>query len=490
MSSGKGIRFRNTLAFRLTLWYAIIFALSSACAFIFFYILLTSVIREQTDRELLDRAAKFSTLFSVEGIDAVRSVAIVESRAGGLKKTFIRLLYEDGRVFSSSNMSYWRTIGVNFDAVRRLIADSSPVFDTVSIPERRHKVRICYGFIGPRVIIQVGQSMEVSGSLIEVFREIFVAVMIFLLVLAAALGWFMARRALAGVEAVTKTARLISQDALEQRVPVKARGDEIDQLATTFNSMLDRIERLITGMKEMSDNIAHDLKSPITRIRGIAEITLSTGKSLPEYESMAASIVEESDRLLGMINTMLVISKMEAGVGDMDSGDMDLAVIAGEACRLFEPIAEDRGIDLSCTLPPALAFTGDTGKIQRMISNLIDNAVKYTPRGGRVALSLAEEGNGTIRLSIEDTGIGIAEADLPHIFERFYRCDTSRSEEGTGLGLSLARAVARAHGGDIVAESTPGGGSVFTVTLPASRQAVVSPVDQGISGTRYLKYGR
>jgi len=281
----------------------------------------------------------------------------------------------------------------------------------------------------------------------------------------------MARRALAGVEAVTKTARLISRDALEQRVPVKARGDEIDQLATTFNSMLDRMERLITGMKEMSDNIAHDLKSPITRIRGIAEITLSTGKSLPEYESMAASIVEESDRLLGMINTMLVISKMEAGVGDMDSGDMDLVVIAGEACQLFDPIAEDRGIVLSCTLPPALAFTGDTGKIQRMISNLIDNAVKYTPQGGRVTLSLTEEGTGAISLAIEDTGMGIAEADLPHIFERFYRCDESRSEEGTGLGLSLARAIARAHGGDIGAESTPGSGSIFTVTLPAPRQA-------------------
>lgn len=467
MSSGKAIKFRNTLAFRLTLWYAVIFALSSALAFIFFYVLLTSVIREQTDRELLDRAAKFSTLLSVEGIDAVRSVAVVESRAGGLKKTFIRLLYENGQIFSSSNMSYWRTIGVNVTALKQLIKDSNPVFDTVSIPERRHKVRICYGFIGPHIIIQVGQSMELTGSFIEVFREIFVAVMIFLLVLSAALGWFMARRALSGVEAVTKTARLISEVALDRRVPVKPHGDEIDQLATTFNSMLDRIAKLITGMKDMSDNIAHDLKSPITRIRGIAEITLSTGKSLPEYESMAASIVEECDRLLGMINTMLVISRMEAGVGDMDRHEMDLAVITGEACQLFYPIAEDKEIDLSCNLPPSLTFTGDRGKIQRMISNLIDNAIKYTPHGGRVTMSLDTHGKGTISLSVRDSGMGIADEDLPHIFERFYRCDESRSEEGTGLGLSLARAIARAHGGDISAESTPGEGSTFTVTLRA-----------------------
>jgi len=465
MSLGKAIRFRNTLAFKLTLWYAAIFALSSILAFFFFYILVTSVIREQTDRELLDRAAKFSTLLSVEGIDAVKSVAVVESRAGGVKKTFIRLLYQNGRVFSSSNMSYWRDIGVDRDAIRQLLKDSTPVFDTVTIPGRRHKVRICYGFIGSDIIIQVGQSMELSGSFIEAFRKIFVATMAFLMLLAAAIGWFMARRALSGVEAVTKTARLISLNALEKRVPVKPHGDEIDQLATTFNSMLDRIETLITGMKEMSDNIAHDLKSPITRVRGIAEITLTTGKSLPEYESMATSIVEESDRLLVMINTMLAISKVEAGVGELTRKEMDMAVVAREACDLFYPIAEDKEIELTCDLPRSLTYNGDEGKIQRTISNLIDNAIKYTPGGGAVTVSLEEDQNRGIRLRVKDSGVGIAENDLSHIFERFYRCDQSRSAEGTGLGLSLARAIARVHGGDITAESKEGEGSTFTVTL-------------------------
>jgi signal transduction histidine kinase len=277
----------------------------------------------------------------------------------------------------------------------------------------------------------------------------------------------MARRALSGVEAITKTARLISRDALEERVPVKTHGDEIDQLATTFNSMLDRIETLITGMKEMSDNIAHDLKSPVTRIRGIAEITLSTGKSLPEYKSMAASIVEESDRLLGMINTMLAISKMEAGVGELKKAEIDLAMVTGEACELFYPLCEDKKVELTCHLPPHLIFNGDVSKIQRMISNLIDNAIKYTPSGGKVTVSLEGNDRSGIKLRVEDTGVGIGEKDLPHIFERFYRCDQSRSEEGTGLGLSLARTIARAHGGDIGAESIPGQGSTFTVTFPS-----------------------
>jgi heavy metal sensor kinase len=467
MSSRKAIRFRNTLAFRLTLWYAFIVALSSLCAFVFVYFSVTSTIREQTDRELLDRTAKFSTLLSVEGMDAVRSVAVAESRAGGVKKTFIRLLSLNGSVFSSSNMSYWRNIGVNGNAIRQVLKDSRPVFDTVSVPERRHKIRICYGFIGIDTIIQLGQSMELTDSFIEAFREIFLFTMAFLLVLAAAIGWFMARRALSGVEAITKTARLISRDALEERVPVKTHGDEIDQLATTFNSMLDRIETLITGMKEMSDNIAHDLKSPVTRIRGIAEITLSTGKSLPEYKSMAASIVEESDRLLGMINTMLAISKMEAGVGELKKAEIDLAMVTGEACELFYPLCEDKKVELTCHLPPHLIFNGDVSKIQRMISNLIDNAIKYTPSGGKVTVSLEGNDRSGIKLRVEDTGVGIGEKDLPHIFERFYRCDQSRSEEGTGLGLSLARTIARAHGGDIGAESIPGQGSTFTVTFPS-----------------------
>jgi len=194
-------------------------------------------------------------------------------------------------------------------------------------------------------------------------------------------------------------------------------------------------------------------------------ISLTTGKSLPEYETMAASIIEESDRLLGMINTMLVISKMEAGVGELGRKEMDIAMVTREACELFNPIAEDKGITLTSDLPHSLSFTGDVGKIQRMISNLIDNAIKYTSGGGKVSVSLEGNLDGIIRLRVRDNGIGIDEKDLPHIFERFYRCDHSRSEEGTGLGLSLARAIARAHRGDIKAESRTGEGSVFIVTL-------------------------
>jgi signal transduction histidine kinase len=276
----------------------------------------------------------------------------------------------------------------------------------------------------------------------------------------------MARRAVSGVEAVTKTAQSISAGTLEERVPVKTQGDEIDQLATTFNQMLDRIQTLVKEVKEMSDNMAHDLKSPITRIRGLAEVTLSTGKTLSEYENMAASTIEECDRLLDMINTMLMISKTEAGVDKLLHEAFDLAALVREACDLFVPTAEDKGLSMACDAPDLLPFSGDKRMIQRMLANLIDNAINYTPSGGTVAVATSENGAGNTVLTVKDTGMGIASSDLPRIFDRFYRCDRSRSKPGIGLGLSLARAIARAHGGEIHVESIPNQGSTFTVTLP------------------------
>ena len=171
----------------------------------------------------------------------------------------------------------------------------------------------------------------------------------------------------------------------------KARGDEIDQLALTFNQMLDRIQTLLTEIKEMSDNIAHDLRSPITRIRGIAEVTLTTAKSLNEYETMAASTIEECDRLLDMINTMLMISKTESGVDNFSCEEIDLTGLVREACELFEPMAEDKGVTLRCDVPERSLLAGDTRMIQRMLSNLLDNAIKYTPSGGSVTVSLEED---------------------------------------------------------------------------------------------------
>jgi len=467
--SSRTPRLRNTLAFRLTLWYAGIFALSSCIAFLLFYTLITSFIQDRTDQELVAQVRRFSAALASEGIDEVAKAAVIEAQAAGVRKVFFRLLYPNGVAFSSSNMAYWQDIGIQGSAIQKLLSGTGPVFETVVISGRKDNVRVLYAMLSPGIIVQVGEAMESYSRFLDAFKGIFAATMAFLILLAAGVGWFMAKRAVSGVEAVTRTARMISDGTIEKRVPVKARGDEIDQLAITFNQMLDRVERLLTELKEMTDNIAHDLKSPVTRIRGAAEVTLATGKTLGEYEAMAANTVEECDRLLGMINTMLLISKTEAGVDRLNLEEIDLAAIVRDACELFRPSAEDKGITVSCETPQRLQVIVDIRMIQRMLSNLLDNSIKYTATGGRVAVSVLEKEQRYVLISIRDTGIGITDEELPHIFERFYRGDRSRSQTGIGLGLSLARAIARAHGGDITATSAPGEGSTFTVTLPLAQ---------------------
>jgi heavy metal sensor kinase len=454
----------------LTLWYAGIFTVSSCVAFLLFYILITSFIQERTDQELLSQVNRFSTLLVTEGFEAVKNDAVIEAQAAGIKKVFFRLLSLKGQVFSSSNISYWKDININETAIRELLQGSRHIFETITIPGHKDKVRIIYAFLSPSIILQVGQAMESYSRFLDAFKGIFIITMTFLIILAAGVGWFMARRAVSGVEAITQTAQSVSGGTLGKRVPMKGRGDEIDQLAMTFNQMLDRIQTLVTEIKEMSDNIAHDLRSPITRIRGLAEVTLTNGKSIGEYENMAASTIEECDRLLDMINTMLMISKTESGVDKLSCEKINLAGLVREACELFEPTTEDKKVTLNCDVPKESHLVGDNRMIQRMLSNLLDNAIKYTPSGGKVSVSVSENDGKEVVITVEDTGIGISPNDLPRIFDRFYRCDQSRSNPGIGLGLSLARAIARAHGGEITATSTPNQGSTFTVTLPKSEK--------------------
>jgi heavy metal sensor kinase len=468
MSLKKRIRPRRTLAFRLTLWYAGIFTFSSAIAFLLFYTLINSFLREQTDQELLGQVNRFSTLLASEGVEAVQNAALIEAQAAGVKKVFFRFLSIDGQVFSSSNMAYWKNIYITEGAIRSVLRDGRPVLETITIPDHPDQVRILYARISPAIIAQVGETMESHSRFLAAFKGIFIGTMTLLILVAAGLGWFMARRAVSGVEAVTQTARKISAGTLEERVPVKGGGDEIDQLALTFNQMLDRIQTLLTEIKEMTDHLAHDLRSPLTRIRGIAEVTFTTANSLNEYQSMAASTIEECDRLLDMINTMLLISKTESGVDTVSFEEVDLAVLVREACELFSPTAEDKGVTLRCDLPGRALLDGNTRMIQRLLSNLLDNAIKYTPAGGSVTVSLEEKREQQV-LSVKDTGIGISPSELPRIFERFYRGDRSRSQVGIGLGLSLARAFARAHNGELTATSQMNQGSTFRVTLPKFR---------------------
>ncbi|MBR9982512.1 MAG: HAMP domain-containing protein [Desulfatitalea sp.] len=457
----------RSLAFRLTLWYATIFALSAAVAFSLFYVLIAKTIDQRTDADLLAHANQLAQIHALEGDGMLQRAAMLQAQAAGEKKMFFRLLYPSGLVFSSSNMLHWGNVGLDRNAVDALFEGHRHSLVTQVPPGRTFKARVLYMRLSGNIILQLGASLEEEARLLQTFVRIFLFTMAGLLVLGVGVGWFMARRALSGVESVTRTARQISESDLDTRVPLRHRYDEIDRLAITFNQMLDRIRRLVTGMRQMNDNIAHDLRSPIARIRGLAEVTLTHEPSVEAYGQMAASTIEECDRLLDMINTMLAIARTEAGAGQAAFKIVDMAALVRAACDLFQPLAEDKGIALQCAADEPCRVDGDESMLQRMLANLIDNAIKYTDAGGKVTVAAGAD-QGGVRLMVTDTGMGIAPADQNRVFDRFYRGDRSRCQAGAGLGLSLAQTVAQAHGGRINLQSAPGQGSTFEVQLPAS----------------------
>ena len=275
----------------------------------------------------------------------------------------------------------------------------------------------------------------------------------------------MAHRALSGVERITQTAQDISSGAWESRVSVSHRSDEIDALAEAFNEMIDRIQILIRELREVTDDIAHDLRTPITRMRIAAESALSSIPAPQSQAEVAGQVLEECDHLLDLINTMLEISQTEAGARPLTCAATDISVLAEDVCELFRPAAEDKALTLRFRGQAELLVDGEAKRLQRAIAHILDNAIKYTNSGGTITVECARVKN-TASLSVSDTGVGIAERDLEKVFARFYRIDKSRAEGGNGLGLSLASAILRAHGGDITVESVLGKGSMFLATIP------------------------
>jgi heavy metal sensor kinase len=464
MSLKSTLEFRHTLASRLTAWYAAIFAVSSGLAFLIVYFVVVAVVQDRTDNDLREDIEEFASFVEEGGIERVKKELAIETQGDEAEVVYFRLWQPNGTEILSTDVSDWPSLPAPRDALARIAGGMTTLAQTLPVRQDGHGVRALYGSIGRDMILEIGQSLEEDEEFIAAFRNGFLLTLVAVILLSAPVGWFMARRALRGVGAVTRTAKQIAAGQLDRRVQVRSRGDELEELAQAFNAMLDRIQRLIVGMREMTDNLAHDLRSPLARIRAAAEMTL-TGPSHNGGQAAAANITDECDRLLAMINTTLDIAEAQSGAAKLRIGEVELVDLVQNAQDLFQTVAEDRGITLASELPPECRIQADAHRLQRVVANLLDNAIKYTPQSGVIKTRLVNDGD-SVRLSIEDTGVGIATQDLPRVFQRFYRCDESRSQPGNGLGLSLALAFVRAHGGDITVASRPGQGSTFTIVLP------------------------
>jgi signal transduction histidine kinase len=325
--------------------------------------------------------------------------------------------------------------------------------------------------------LMVGRDVEERKRLRDVIQRAFGYSLLLIGVLGCAGGWFITRRVLKRVDDMTETTRTIMAGDLAERVRVAGTGDELDRLAHNLNAMLDRIGELMAGMQEVSDNIAHDLKTPLTRLRNRADEALRTARSPDELRAALEANIEDSDNLIRIFNALLMIARLEAGGARETLADFDAAEAVRDVAELYEPLAEDVNVPLQVTVEPDLPVHGSRELLGQAVANLLDNALKYgAPTGPDAAAQpvtvTAERRDGTIVITVGDRGLGIPEAERGRVLERFVRLESARSRPGFGLGLSLATAVARLHNGSLhLDDNAPGLKAVLE--LPA-KEAVTA----------------
>lgn len=464
-SSNRKHHRQSSVVMRLTLRYGLVSALFCTAVFYLVSVRIRTAMIHQVDDLLTDELHECAIIYETQGMSGLVEEFLRETSATAPDELFFRLVSVKGEVLKSSDLTQWA--GIEEELVSAAIPNQRE-YRHVTLFSHDHPLnaRLASLNLDGHVVLQLGLSLQHENLSHLRTRQILLATSLAMIGLSTLAGYWVARQAMTGVRRVTRTVQGIHKSNLNRRVPSGTEGREIDELASAFNQMLHRIEALVFELKEVSDNVAHDLRSPITRMRGIAETTLTGAPDLTAYQDMGLIVLEECDRLAEMINTMLEIAQSESGVLVMEESDVEINSLLRNALDLFQPLAEEKNILLLSDLPESeVVLRGDKGRLQRAVANLLDNALKYTPANGSVHLA-CNTTHQQVEITIGDTGPGILPEELPRLFDRFYRGEKSRSSPGNGLGLSLAKTIIQSHHGDLTVESTPGQGSVFAISLP------------------------
>ncbi len=460
-----GKLFRTT-TFKLTLVYLTVFALFAAFLLGYFALNTRRLITEQITDTVNAEITGLSEQYRLGGIR--RLVVVVDARARRPGSSLYLVTTFAGELLAGNVTALppgtLDSVGWTETAYRRL--DEA---DPAEHPEHHALARVFQLPGGFRLL--VGRDLDERERLYNIVLSAGRWSIAIVIILGLAGGLFVTRRVLRRVDAMTETTRTIMHGDLGGRLPVAGTGDELDRLAENLNVMLERIEALMRGLKEVSDNIAHDLKTPLTRLRNRAEQALRSAKSDSEYRAALESTIEELDGLIRTFNALLMIARAELGQARDDMSEFDAAEIANDIGELYEPLAEEKGIVLTVEASAPAPLKGNRELISQALANLVDNSIKYAAPGGvapngakaRIVVCALSEGD-RILLTVADSGPGIPEVDRGRAVERFVRLEQSRSQPGSGLGLSLASAVARLHGGELtLADNQPGLKSIIAL---------------------------
>jgi len=449
----------RSLGFRLTGWYFLVFLASTILLAAAAEFRIRSSIRERIVETLTSSLNRHSQAFEERGLEGLRELA--ESPENGHRLLYIRVVdRSDITIFERANP------GLSFAADAMAAHPSSQTVRSVRDLNSGSLWSLSAAPLSEGRWLQMAVSDEQTQEVVGHLRTGLVAVWIGAVVLGLLGGFFLTRRALRPVKRLTTTARkVIDSGDLALRVVERGTGDELDELSHLFNGVLSRNEALVRGMREALDNVAHDLRTPLTRLRTGAEVALRDVANPQGIREALADTLEESDQVLAMLKTLMDISEAENGVMKLDRSNVDLSELARDVLDVYQDVAEDKGVRILTHLATGVNVKADAIRLRQVVANLMDNAIKYTPAGGQVELTTTRV-EPWASLAVKDTGMGISAEDLPRIWQRLYRADQSRTERGLGLGLSLVKAIVEAHGGRTKVQSELGAGSTFSIRLP------------------------